>query len=386
MSVMNPNCREPTVFLLTHIGNDARNAAEVLDKVNIRAEICSNAHELCQRADEKAGTLILGEEILDQQSTACLLEFLIRQPPWSDIPIVLLTPAGEIQQRTYKILDFLGSRANVTLLEKPMRAITLISVVKTALRARNHQYEVRGLLEQQEAVVRQRTAKLQETIGELEAFSYSISHDMRAPLRAMQGYAEALLADHRARLNAEAVHYLQRINRGAGKLELLVRDVLTYSKVAKGDLQLKRVNVEKLIAETVQSYDHLAASRIRVHVKPLPEVMGHEGLLTQIISNILVNAVKFAKVDVFPEMTISSETLGSQVVISFTDNGIGIAPRDHVEIFRIFGRIYPESEYEGTGIGLAIVKKACERMGGSVAVQSELGQGSRFSITLTKAV
>jgi len=252
--------------------------------------------------------------------------------------------------------------------------------------SRENEERFRTLAKNLEEIVQQRTAKLQEIVMELEAFSYSISHDMRSPLRAMQGYVEALLKDHKASLNAEAAHYLQRINRGAGRLELLVRDVLAYSKVAKGDLQLKSVHVEKLILEIVQSYDHLAASRMSVHVQSIPMVMGHEGLLTQVISNILANALKFARPGLFPVVTVSAETLGNQVVISFSDNGIGIAPKDHEEIFKIFGRVYPEKQYEGTGIGLAIVKKACERMGGSVGVQSELGEGSRFFINLTKAL
>lgn len=252
--------------------------------------------------------------------------------------------------------------------------------------SRENEERFRTLAKNLEEIVQQRTAKLQEIVMELEAFSYSISHDMRSPLRAMQGYVEALLKDHKASLNAEAAHYLQRINRGAGRLELLVRDVLAYSKVAKGDLQLKSVHVEKLILEIVQSYDHLAASRMSVHVQSIPMVMGHEGLLTQVISNILANALKFARPGLFPVVTVSAETLGNQVVISFSDNGIGIAPKDHEEIFKIFGRVYPEKQYEGTGIGLAIVKKACERMGGSVGVQSELGEGSRFFINLTKVL
>lgn len=271
----------------------------------------------------------------------------------------------------------------------PSRFDGLTLDVTEQKRAENALNEAHALLADKakhlETLVQERTAKLRETIMELEAFSYSISHDMRSPLRAMQGYADALLKDHSAHLTAEATHYLQRIHHGAGRLELLVRDVLAYSRVARGDLQLKRINVEKLVAEIVQSYDHLAPSRIHVHLKPIPEVMGHEGLLAQIISNILGNAAKFAKAGVFPELTISSETVGNRIVVSFTDNGIGIAPKDHSEIFKIFGRVYPESQYEGTGIGLAIVKKACERLGGSVAVQSELGQGSCFSVTLTKA-
>jgi PAS domain S-box-containing protein len=233
--------------------------------------------------------------------------------------------------------------------------------------------------------VQQRTARLEETIAELESFSYSISHDMRAPLRAMHGFAEALLQDYGGRLDSEAAAYLQRIQKAAGRLDLLIQDVLVYSKVAKGDVYLKAINLEHLIADVVQNYPNLHPSKVRVIISPLPLVMGHEGLLTQIVSNLIGNAVKFAIKDRFPEVRISAETLGPDVRIWFEDNGIGIAPEHHERIFKIFGRVHPDKVYEGTGIGLAIVRKAAERIGGSAGVVSELGKGSRFWVNLKKS-
>jgi PAS domain S-box-containing protein len=250
--------------------------------------------------------------------------------------------------------------------------------------------DARSALAQQnqvlEETVQLRTSTLKETILELEAFSYSISHDMRAPLRAMHGYSDALLLDYQSRLEPEAVNYLQRINRGASRLDLLIRDVLAYSRIAKEDVVLKAINLKTLIGEITQNYPNLHPTKIRVVVSPISPVMAHEALLTQIISNLLGNAVKFSNPNVAPEVRVSAETIGGEVRVWFEDNGLGIDPQHHQQIFQIFGRVYPEKKYEGTGIGLAIVKKAAERMGGSVGVQSELGKGSRFWITLKKAI
>src|SRR5580698_10515333 len=135
-----------TVFLLTQARNDARNAARVLEKTGIAARICPNVEDLCDKA-ARAGALVISEDVLEKESLECLLKFLGRQPPWSDIPIVLLTASADLQRQTVRVLEFLGARANVTLLEKPLRAITLVSVARTALRARTRQYEVRGLLD-----------------------------------------------------------------------------------------------------------------------------------------------------------------------------------------------------------------------------------------------
>src|SRR5665213_2063185 len=147
MPSANPNYPDAPVLVLAPHGRDALNAAEVLRKVNIRAEICASMRDLCDRAGEQTGALLVTEETLDAESLLCLMEFLAAQPQWSNIPMVLLTTAGEITQRVYDILNFLDARAHVTLLERPLRAITLISVTRAALRSRHHQYEVRDLLE-----------------------------------------------------------------------------------------------------------------------------------------------------------------------------------------------------------------------------------------------
>lgn len=237
-----------------------------------------------------------------------------------------------------------------------------------------------------EQTVEKRTAELQEKIGELEAFSYSVSHDMRSPLRAMQGYASALLEDHKSKFDDEARHYLERIHKAAARMDLLVQEVLTYSRIAKEALSLHPVDLEVLIADVRGAYPALHPPRASIKIKsPLPKVLGHEAFLTQIISNLLGNAVKFVAPGIVPEVNIHGEPAKDRVRIWFEDNGIGIDPAHHKRIFEIFGRVYPDKQFEGTGIGLAIVKKAVERMGGRVGVESQLGRGSRFWFTLKRA-
>jgi PAS domain S-box-containing protein len=237
-----------------------------------------------------------------------------------------------------------------------------------------------------DALVEQRTARLQETIGELEAFSYSISHDMRAPLRAMQGYANALLTDYGDRLDSDARHYLDRIFRSANRLDLLIQDVLAYSRVSKGDIELHPLDVERLVDDIVSASPELQESQARLLIeKPLHRVLGHEAYLTQCISNLLGNAVKFVPAGVEPAIRVRSERLDGKVRLWFEDNGIGIDPAHHERIFQIFGQVHAEKKYSGTGIGLAIVRKAVQRMNGEVGVVSELDKGSRFWLILSEA-
>ncbi len=248
------------------------------------------------------------------------------------------------------------------------------------------QNELKRHADKLEEQVAERTARLRETIQELEAFSYSVSHDMRSPLRAMQGYADALLEDYETQFDPTAKEYLQRIRRAASRMDLLIQDVLAYSRVAKGEIQLRPVNVENVIRDVIQHYPALQPEHADIRlVTEIPIVLGHEAYLTQIVSNFLGNAVKFVERGKRPAVSICAREQGEMVRMSFQDNGIGIAAEHLQQIFQIFGRVYPEKKFEGTGIGLAIAKKAAERMGGTVGVVSEPGRGSDFYFVLKKA-
>jgi signal transduction histidine kinase len=242
---------------------------------------------------------------------------------------------------------------------------------------------VRDLLEQLEEKVRERTARLEQTVSELEAFSYSMSHDLRAPLRAMRGYSQVLLEDYAASLDATGKSYLQRILTASERLDRLVQDVLRYSRCARETIECVPVNLEALVTAVIAEYAPVRAPNAEIHVaKPVLKVRGHEASLTQVISNLLANAVKFVRPGTTPIVKIWTEARGPRVRVFFNDNGIGIAPEHHQKIFGMFERLSAGSEYEGTGIGLAIVAKAVERMGGSVGVESDVAQGATFWIEL----
>ncbi|MDB6122496.1 MAG: hypothetical protein JWQ71_1489 [Pedosphaera sp.] len=242
---------------------------------------------------------------------------------------------------------------------------------------------LRKYADELEQIVKQRTVKLQETIAELEAYSYSVSHDLRAPLRAMQGYSKVLLDECGQDLKAEAQVYLKRIVVAAERMDRLIQDVLTYSRVARSELVLEPVDLGKLINEIIPQYPVLNFPKTQIVIDgPLPQVTASEASLTQCFSNLLTNAVKFVPEDRNPRVRIWAEQAGSCVKIWIEDNGIGIAPEYQNRIFGMFERIPSENAYEGTGVGLAIVRKAVERMGGQVGVESAVNKGSRFWILL----
>jgi PAS domain S-box-containing protein len=233
-----------------------------------------------------------------------------------------------------------------------------------------------------EALVQQRTAKLQTAVGELEAFSYSVAHDLRAPLRALNGYARELIEE--PSLSSTGRTYVQRIDRAATRMDRLTQEVLAYSQLSRAEIQLHEVNLDKLVHDLVEEYPNLVAHREHITIQsPLLPVLGHESLLTQAMANLLGNACKFVSEGTQPRIIVRTEATDGEIRIFVEDNGIGIAPEHRSRLFKLFGRIHPEQKFGGR-VGLAIVIKAAERMNGSVGLDSEPGKGSRFWVQLKK--
>lgn len=237
-----------------------------------------------------------------------------------------------------------------------------------------------------ERTVNERTASLREAIAQMEEFSYSVSHDLRAPVRAMQCYAEVLLEDYGNKLDDTAKKYLDRIINGGVRMDRLIQDILTYSRLSRREMELKPIPVDKVTREIVRQYQDMHSSQADVQVEGnLLSVIGHEPSLAQAISNLLHNALKFVPPGTMPKIRIRSEQRNGDVRLWIEDNGIGIKPEYQHRLFSVFERIHPEKNYEGTGIGLAIVRKAAERMGGKVGVESDGVNGCRFWIQLPAA-
>ena len=264
--------------------------------------------------------------------------------------------------------------------------------------------EIGSIDENLERRVRERTAQLEAINKDLEAFSYSVSHDLREPLRAIEGFAQALLEDFADSLPPLGQEYTQRIVAAANRLDKLIQDLLKYSRLIRADLQRSRVNLSAVVAEALTQLEvEIQQRQAQISVaEPLPEVIGDYATVLSAIINLLANAVKFVTPDIQPQVRVWAEEIGGQGefrIISLTtnhqplttnkwvrlwieDNGIGIAPKNQRQIFRVFERLHGVESYSGTGIGLAIVHKGIERMGGGVGVESQLGQGSRFWLEL----
>jgi signal transduction histidine kinase len=221
----------------------------------------------------------------------------------------------------------------------------------------------------------------------------------------MQGFGKILVEDFSEKLGDEGKTPVNRIIASAARLDHLIRDVLDYSRMVRSELPIGEVDIQILMEEIIQSYPNLNVHAENIEIqKPLPSVLGNAAALTQVISNLLGNAVKFIAPGAIPRVRVYAEAAPVQstephppippslqhsnlplVRIWFEDTGIGLSRESQQRVFGMFQRLNRADQYEGTGIGLAIVRKAVERMGGRVGVESELGKGSRFWVELKRA-
>ena len=232
-------------------------------------------------------------------------------------------------------------------------------------------------------VIEKLNDELREANQQLEAFTYSVSHDLRGPLRSLRGFAELLLEDHGFQLDEGGRGYLERIKVAATRMDRLIRDLLEYSRIMREQLTLQPVSVGEIVKDVLSMNTVPNGSRLKLTVGDnLLPVVAQPTLLSQCLSNLLSNAIKFVPENTEPRVNVCTETREDRVRIWVEDNGIGIDPAYHHKVFGLFERVGDVSQHEGTGIGLAIVARAVERMGGRCGVESSLGEGSRFWIEL----
>ncbi|MDB6056088.1 MAG: Sensory box histidine kinase [Verrucomicrobiales bacterium] len=290
----------------------------------------------------------------------------------STIPILFVTAmdstGGEIE-RGYS----LGA---VDYLFLPISDSALKSKVKVFVELYNQRQAVQEAIE-----------AVKETNAQLETFCHTVAHDLRAPLRSIQGFATALVEDCGPKLAPSEMDYVDRISKSAQRMDVLIQDLLQYSRINTLDLPFEKIDLEPFVQNLISVLkEDVIDKQCKIELKkPMLPIVGHRETLCLVFNNLLTNACKYVPESVTPHVNIKTEDRGQSVRIWVQDNGIGISKEYHEKIFRIFERLHG-SEYAGTGVGLAIVTKSITRMGGRVGVESEPDKGSRFWIELPKAL
>jgi light-regulated signal transduction histidine kinase (bacteriophytochrome) len=267
--------------------------------------------------------------------------------------------------------------------------------IRTALAASRARYEevlegrllaleeIERLNTELEQRVQQRTGQLQAVNQELEAFTYSVSHDLRAPLRGMSGFARVLEEDYGDRLDEDGRRYLEIIKSNAAQMGQLIDDLLSLSRLGRQPLRATTLSMESLVQEAFrQAAADAPDSPIELSVEPLPNCRGDANLVRQVLINLLSNAVKFSRNAAAPRVEVGSKRENGEVAYFVRDNGAGFDMRYAGKLFGVFQRLHGPDEFAGTGVGLAIVKRIIDRHGGRVWAEGEVGKGATFYFTL----
>jgi len=263
----------------------------------------------------------------------------------------------------------------------PNRILVILEDISEQELARE---QMRKMKDELETRVAARTDALRQSYDQMESFCYSIAHDLRAPLRSMSGFSELLGLELGPELRPEAKDYAERIRQSAARMDKLIGDLLQYGRLNTIDLPMQEVDLEKAFAEArIQLASEIENRQARVVKKgSLPHVFGNPVVLHVALTNLLSNAMKFVPAQTRPKVIIRPEIREGYLRLWIEDNGIGIAPENHSKIFGVFQRLHKQETYPGTGIGLALVSKGVERIGGRIGLESTLGHGCKFWMEL----
>jgi len=415
---MNPKKNKSVEIL---IAEDSPTQAEklryLLEEHGYAVTAAPNGKQALEAARSRKPTLIISDVVMPEMDGYEFCRRVKADPKLADIPVILVTTLSDPQD----VIRGLECRADSFIL-KPYDERYLLSRVEFALINREMRQADRAgmgvelffngqkhfitadrlqilnlLLSTYDAAIQRNkelnhsqeelqslNAKLEAANTELESFSYSVSHDLRAPLRAIDGFSRMLEEDHAAGLGGEGKRLVRVIRDSTRKMGQLIDDLLGFSRLGRKPISTERIDTGRLVGEVLEEVQAAAERRAKVVVGPLPPAYADAALIRQVWINLLSNAVKFSGKRDDPRVEVSAYDDGADTVYSVKDNGAGFDMKYHDRLFGVFQRLHGDGEFSGTGVGLAIVRRVVTRHGGRVWAEGKVNGGATFYFALPK--
>lgn len=375
------------VLILAPTGNDGAVLKEVLVEEGITVLECESMKLLCDEIEGETGTAIIAEEALSGDALMLLVETINSQPEWSDFPMIIMAGVGSDPDMTWTILGD-GKTLNATVLKRPVLSKTLLTAVHANLRSRNQQYRIAEELRKRKEVegeLRRYANQLAVANRDLESFSYSVSHDLRNPLRTIGGFADLLLEDFGEQLGEVGCDYLRRIDKSVVKMQAIIDDMLSLARIGRQEMKREDVDLSAIVHNHLLELKNAEPER---HTEILIQQNVHANadprLMHLALENLLRNAWKFTSKKKICHIEFGTTISNGQTIYFVRDNGIGFDMKFAQIIFQPFKRVHSDKEFGGTGVGLSIVQRVIEKHGGKVWAEGEVNAGAVFFFTLSK--
>lgn len=365
--------KKPRILIVDHKRENQETLETLLKKPDAEIIKANSADEALKKITHHDFALALINTELPEMDGYSLAERLRKKEKTARLPVIFISASGD------NLAVFNGyEKGAFSVITIPFQPEQLINKVNFFIEKQQQEIALYNLTRDLE----KKNREIESISKELESFSYSVSHDLRAPLRALSGYSKILEEDYAGMFDGEAKRLLENIHYNGQKMTQLIDNLLEFSRLGRKEVQVSNLNMEELVEGVMHEINQSSRHRASVSINSLHEAGGDYSLLCQVWKNLISNAIKYSSKKERPEVIIGSGRSENEITYFIKDNGAGFDMRYAHKLFGVFQRLHHPDEFDGTGIGLAIIQRVIAKHGGRVWAEARVNEGATFYFTL----